>query len=331
MPDIEDILQPYKSFVTKNIALPELDIDMFEIFFPYSYAAVILGFFVGIGISSFLVGLVSTAVFIVMIYLGMIRITPLFSILTKVVKILMPSTIDTVGENIRQSFKVRYSDSTDSSNPSRCIYAWHPHGVFCMSHFFHIGTELTEWPIRKIKGVTRSSFQWLFPFGNELFEYFNSVPNEYMTMKEELENGNSISVSVGGMREMLGDDFIVKRRRGIFKMALETGTPIVPVLSFGEQKLFSIVHLPKAIQDFLKPYDICIPIPTLQSIRKWLGLLQSPLKDSIVSVIGSPIPVSKIAEPTEEDISRLREQYIAALKALFEKENPDTSQAFSVI
>jgi 2-acylglycerol O-acyltransferase 2 len=150
----------------------------------------------------------------------------------------------------------------------------------------------------------------------------NGIPSDYHLMKTTLESNHSISVAVGGMREMLGDEFIVKRRRGIFKMALETGTPIVPVISFGEQKLFSIVEVPKAIQDFLEPYDICICIPTLQSVRKWLGLLQSPLKDSIISVVGSPIPVSKIAEPTEEDISKLREQYTTALKELYEKENP---------
>ena len=305
---------------------------MFELFFPYSYAAVILGFFIGICISSFLVGLVSTAILIVMIYLGMIRITPLIEILKKVMKILMPSTINTVSENIRQSFKARYSDSTHSLDPSQYyIYAWHPHGMFSMSHFFHTATSLTEWPLeRKIKTVALSALGWL-PFGKDLFEYLDTIPSEYHSMKHSLEEKQSISVCVGGMREMLGDDFIVKRRRGIFKMALETGTPIVPVISFGEQKLFSIVQIPKGIQDFLEPYDICICIPTLQSVRKWLGLMESPLKDSIVSVIGSPIPVSKIAEPTEEDISKLREQYIQALKDLYKKETPNRSQAFSVI
>lgn len=305
---------------------------MFELFFPYSYAAIILGFFVGVGISSFLVGLVSTTIFIVLVYLGMIRISPLFDILKKVVKILIPSTIQRVSENIRQSFKVRFSSNlSDVSGVSHCIYAWHPHGIFSMSHFFHTATSLTDWPLeRKVKTVALSALGWL-PFGKDLFEYLDSIPSEYHSMKHALESGDSISVCVGGMREMLGDDFIVKRRRGIFKMALETGTPIVPVISFGEQKLFSIIQVPKAIQDFLEPYDICICIPTLQSVRKWLGFLESPLKDSIVSVIGSPIPVSKIAEPTEEDISKLREQYIAALKDLYEKETLDTSQAFSVI
>ena len=302
---------------------------MFELFFPYSYAAVILGFFVGIGISSFLVGLVSTAIFIVMIYLGMIRISPLFDILKKVVKILMPSTIDRVSENIRQSFKVRLNFEFLPESDQTYIYAWHPHGIFSMSHFFHTATSLTDWPLeRTIKTVALSALGWL-PFGKDLFEYLDSIPSEYHSMKRALEDAHSISVCVGGMREMLGDDFIVKRRRGIFKMALETGTPIVPVISFGEQRLFSIVQVPKFLQDFLEPYDVCICIPTLESISKWVSLLQSPLKDPIISVVGSPIPVEKISEPREEDISKLREEYIAALKELYE--NHDRSNILHII
>lgn len=303
---------------------------MFEIIYPFSYAGVLVGFCIGIGITSVILGFISTSLMIVLIYIGIIRITPLLDIFTSLLKLLMPRTISKSRENIQKSFKVRFTDPDKDLSDNNYIYAWHPHGVFSTSHFFHIATKLTEWPLRNIKGVSLSALYWL-PFGKDIFEYLTIVPSDYYPMKEELEKGNSISVAVGGMREMLGDDFIIKRRRGIFKMALETGTSIVPIISFGEQKLFSIVQIPHMIQDFLEPYDVCICIPTLQSVRKWLGLLYSPLKDPIISVVGTPVLVEKISEPTEDDISNLREKYIAALKDLFEKESMDTSDKFSVI
>ena len=308
---------------------------MFDVLFPYSYIFLLLGFFIGIGITSVIVGFVSTGIVLLMISIGMIRITPLLEFFTRALMICMPSFIASMKHTIRESFKVRFTgecQDQDMSKKTSYIYAWHPHGIFSMSHFFHIATSFTNWPVKQnIKAVALSGLQWL-PFAKDLFEYTDAIPSNYNSMKSTLESNHSISVSVGGMREMLGHDYIVKRRRGIFKMALETGTPIVPVLSFGEEKLFDIVHIPLSIQNFLKPYDICICIPTWRSFTKWVGIILSdPLKDPITSVVGSPIPVETIAEPTEDDISQLRERYIAALKDLFEKENPDKSAIFRVI
>ena len=302
---------------------------MLDILFPYSYAALIIGALIGIGITAAVLGFMSMSVIVILIYIGMIRILPLFHLITKVLSTILPTQISKLKDNIKDSFKVRF---TEQISEGRYIYTWHPHGVFCNSHIFHIGTAYTNWPkhLRNIKGVTLSTLLWL-PFTRELMEYFSGIPSDYHSMKNALTEGNSISVAAGGMREMLGDYYIVKRRRGIFKMALETGTPIVPVLSFGENTLFQMVTIDPSIQKSLEPYDICIWIPTVHSILKWLGILQNPLKDPITSVVGPPIPVNQIVSPTEHDISELRERYIAALKDLFFKENPNPNEEFSVI
>lgn len=302
---------------------------MLDILFPYSYAALILGAFIGIGITAAVLGFMSVTTLLVFVYIGMIRIIPLFELISKALSKILPSHTNILKNNISESFKVRF---TEELPEGKYIYAWHPHGVFCNSHLFHIGTTLTNWPshLRNIKGVTLAALLWL-PFTRELMEYFSAVPSDYYSMKNALSEGHSISVAVGGMREMLGDGYIVKRRRGIFKMALETGTPIVPVLSFGENKLFSIVTIHPKIQSWLEQYDICICIPTFHSVYKWLGMLQSPLKDPITSVVGSPIKVEQTLNPTEDDITRLRTRYIEAIEELFMKENPNKSETLSII
>jgi hypothetical protein len=103
-------------------------------------------------------------------------------------------------------------------------------------------------------------------------------------------------------------------------MALETGTPLVPVISLGDTKLWEIVDIPDFIQDMLEPYDMCIPIPTLKSLWKSIGLLQNPLKDPILTVIGEPIEVKQVIEPNEPQIAELRSKYIASLKQMYKKE-----------
>ena len=60
-------------------------------------------------------------------------------------------------------------------------------------------------------------------------------------------------------------------------------------------------------------------------------MLKAPLKDPIESVIGSPIPVEQIVNPTEEDINQLRQRYTEALRTLFIKENPNKDEVFSII
>jgi hypothetical protein len=62
---------------------------------------------------------------------------------------------------------------------------------------------------------------------------------------------------------------------------------------------------------------MCISIPTLKSVYKLLSLLHTPLKDPIISVVGSPLAVNKVEVPSETQISELRERYIAALKKLY--------------
>jgi 1-acyl-sn-glycerol-3-phosphate acyltransferase len=126
---------------------------------------------------------------------------------------------------------------------------------------------------------------------------------------------------------MITGSHLLKRRRGIFKMALETGTPLVPVISVGEEKLYDCVGVPGWIQDYLAPYDICIAIPTLSSVAKWVGLLQHPLKDRIHSIVGKPIPVEKKDMPTEGDIAALRLLYINTLVKMYKE---DTEQDIRV-
>jgi hypothetical protein len=107
----------------------------------------------------------------------------------------------------------------------------------------------------------------------EIYEELDAVSTDYFPMKETLLNNVSVSIAAGGMREMLYEDTaILEKRRGIFKMALETGTPLVPIVSVNENSLCSIIDIPW-IQAKLKPYDMCVPIPTFKSVCFKLNLL----------------------------------------------------------
>jgi len=291
---------------------------MLDTFYPFSFITYAVVAFIGVGIGSLLIGGLAFAIIWIMIWMDMIRITPLIDFLQRLHMSIFPNHIDLLKKNIKKSFKIR-----GDLKPGKYIYMWHPHGLFAYSQFLHIGTDLTDWPehLKGVRGTAFSGLYWL-PFGNEISDRLRGVPSEYGPMKNVLDQGKSLSLTPGGMREMCHKDLtaILSKRRGIFKMALETGTPLVPILSKGENELFSCIDLPQKLQDLVEPYDFCISIPTLKTVGKWFGLMRYPLKDPVISVLGQPLPVKRIENPTKKDIDELREKYIASLKELCKRE-----------
>jgi hypothetical protein len=291
---------------------------MLEHLFPFSYVALLVGLIIGVGITVVCASVFSAVIVLSCILIGMIKITPLLDLSRKILEFFFPSLFENIEGNLRKSYRVSGNTKLEKG---KYIFMWYPHGAFSSSMFFHTATEFTEWPLQ-LKDIRCVALNMVhgFPFMSEIFEKLHIIPSNYHTMKNALQH-NSISVSAGGMREMLYEDTaLLARRRGIFKMALETGTPLVPVISLGDTKLWEIVKIPHCIQDILEPYDICVPIPTFKSLWKSIGLLQNPLKDPILTVIGEPIAVQQVELPTDAQIAELRSKYIGSLKQMYKKE-----------
>jgi hypothetical protein len=170
---------------------------------------------------------------------------------------------------------------------------------------------------------------WWLPFGKELLETYHFVPSHYASMKKVLEGGEGLSVTLGGVREILYSEpgkmkLNIGKRKGIFRMALETGTPLVPVLVYGENELYETVKAPWLdwLQEKLIPYALFVPLPTLQSCLNWIGLFNAPLANPVRTVIGDAIPVEKKESVSEEDIRLLREAYFAKLREIYALTRP---------
>lgn len=291
---------------------------MIDFIYPYSYVAVWLGVLIGIGITTVCIGFFSAFLIAICISIGMIRIMPLFNFISRLSHALIPNEISKVEDNIKESFKMTGKLELEGGP---YIFMWHPHGLFPTSLYFHTATSFTDSPkaVKESKTVAFSNLQWL-PFTKEIFHETNIIPSEYYAMKTALKEA-SISLSPGGMREGLYEDTVILlRRRGIFKMALETGTPLVPIITKGQEQISKFIDLPKCIQDYLEPFDACFSIPTWKTFTRFLEILQNPLKDKIYSIVGEPIPVEKVEQPSEEDIAKLRYTYIEALETMYKKE-----------
>jgi hypothetical protein len=291
--------------------------------YPLSYIMLFFGFLIGIGVSVVFFGSIGIGIAVLLMWMGVLRILPLVETFSMAVEMLWPGELESLEKNIRESFPI------EGTFPSKqAIYVFHPHGLFSITHYLHIGSRLTNWKIRDMKG-TAIHWLWWLPFGKELLDHFHFVSSHYSSMKKVLEGGESLSITLGGVREILYSEpgkmkLNIGKRQGIFKMALETGTPLVPVLVYGENELYEIQHSPWLdwCQEQLVPYALFLPIPTLTSCLNWLSLGRKPLHTPVKTVIGDAIPVEKKEIVLEEDILKLREHYFTSLRTLYANTRP---------
>ncbi|CAH8464019.1 unnamed protein product [Schistosoma mattheei] len=123
------------------------------------------------------------------------------------------------------------------------------------------------------------------------------------------QTGNFVVVVLGGASEALDS------RPGTY-LALQTGSYLVPCISFGEQSLYHQVPNEKGswirwLQDkFTSISTIALPI--------FYARGPFPYRKPVYTVVGAPIQCEKINEPTDEQVAHIKQIYIEKLQTLFE-------------
>lgn len=109
-------------------------------------------------------------------------------------------------------------------------------------------------------------------------------------------------------------DLYLKKRKGFVKLALTTGTSLLPTIGFGENELYDIVdtHLSRLLQKFFVATINC-PAPLCNGAFGFI-----PFKHPLVTVIGQPIKVERVDNPSQEQIDNLHSVYIAKLQDLYD-------------
>lgn len=254
--------------------------------------------------------------------LKLITIKPILKTIEKFITTVFKKEIDCIKHNIRESFVVE----GNLTNDKQAIYIIHPHGMCSLSHVFHIATNITNWPYKNIKGVMHFMLEYV-PFFLDLIDEKYTVDSTYTSMKSNLIKGESMSMCLGNFTEGKYTDehritAIVKNRIGIFKMAIETGVPIIPILSYGEQSKFKQFNTYGILEYLSTIFGIQFNCPDFWSIYDWIEIYRSPLKDKIYTHIGQPIDVGKARKPSFKEIIDLRDKYIDALRALYKETKP---------
>lgn len=228
-----------------------------------------------------------------------------------------------IEDHLHETFQLHFEKELSK----KAIFIWHPHGLMSITSAIHNAIRIPTKGYTPTKLVSLD-FYHKIPFVRDIMRKAHVVSANYENIKQTLDT-DSVSIMLGGVKELLNSDphkmyLIIKDRKGIFKIALETGTPLVPVITYGENKLFQPMR--NSFLDTLNSYLYSllrtgIPLPTFDSLKKWVMLYKGPL-EPVHSYIGNPLSVKKIENPTVQDIESLKQKYITEVRALFEKTNP---------
>lgn len=299
---------------------------IFRLTFPLSYPILMLGVVISFFTLLIFLGTLSSVTFLILLQCGVLRLKPITDVLHKVCTTLWPDLPDRIIDNLKKSFPVELKGTL----PDKGIYLFHPHGLLSLAHMTNIGIKsVSNWPVKSIRGTNLYSL-W-YSFGISEMSDGAFVPANYPIMKKVLDENMSLSVSLGGMQEI---KYICKNhlklklkdRKGIFRLAIETGTPLVPVLAYGENeacdnwgnwKGFDLIN--KILYKFTKGHMI---IPSWSLYEKFFSITHKPFDTPIVSVIGEPVAVGPARIPTDEDIRVLRNIYIKRLRELYKNTKP---------
>ncbi|KAF8821643.1 dgat2l1-prov protein [Cardiosporidium cionae] len=231
---------------------------------------------------------------------------------------------------------VLHNEANTFSSEKNYLIGYHPHGVAavgCLTNFaLHSRDFKNLFSGIRIR-VATLNFNLRIPFLRHVLLFMGCISCNASSIKASLNDlsrgGNSaVVVVVGGAREAHHANncakIILSKRTGFFKLGLQTGADLVPVFCFGESMLYRIerpksMFLLDAVSVFTKKrFGFVIPCffgrGFFQSRFGWLTH-KTPLN----LVLGDPIHCPKLADPSDEDIDNVKQEYCRVLEEMFHR------------
>ena len=228
------------------------------------------------------------------------------------------------------------------------IFGYHPHGIIGLGAFVNFGTEANDFstlfPKQDLRVLTLAS-NFRGPIWREILLTLGFASVSKRSVESILRKGGSCMIVVGGASEALHSfpgtyDLILKRRFGFIKLALKYGVDLVPVVAFGETDIWDqlpnppgslIYTIQKTIQ---KVMSVSPPIFFGRGIFQYdVGIV--PHRRPVTTVVGKPVKVPKVEEPSDEVVRKYHEMYCRALIQTFdenkEKYAPDRKRDMKII
>jgi len=196
------------------------------------------------------------------------------------------------------------------------VFCHFPHGVYPMGPILAATFVDKMFPGMKVFGISADNV-FRVPFHRHFMSWIGAKPANQENFKNLLSLG-SCGVVVGGLAEMYlnydnNEEIVLKSRKGFIRVAVETGSSLVPIYYFGNSQLLKMG--PKMFQSISR------------KLRFSFGLIYGrffapiPYQVPLFAVVGKALPAIKVSrdDPNFNSVvDKLHEEFSQALVKLFD-------------
>ena len=223
------------------------------------------------------------------------------------------------------------------SMPQRCVddpkqqkrpslYAVHPHGAFAMGWSILYSSKIMhEGKVRFVfaPGLYISPLfrLWSRMVGRPGSSSKTSMIRYMKDIQNETGRPGDLALIPGGFEDATlscidKDRVYIKKRVGFIKLALQHGFNVVPTYSFGENQTYSNVQGLWKFRLWLNS----LSVPGIVVFGSWLfPLLPKRHPKGLTVVVGEPLVLPTISDPTRDEVKLWHDKYMASLVRLFEE------------
>lgn len=212
----------------------------------------------------------------------------------------------------------------DDNNYRPQIMVAPPHGVFPYGNIL----AMLVYPTlcgSTFRGLAASS-ALRPPIFKQILRSIGVIDASRHIARKALEDGDSLGISTGGVAEVFETNekdecILLKERIGLIKLAIRTGSDLVPCYLFGNTKLLSCWSgegIPKA-KSILEYISRKVGF-ALIIIYGRFGI-PVPRRVPILAVLGTPIPTYQIKneDPTPEQIEQIQSLLLEEMQDIFDR------------
>jgi 2-acylglycerol O-acyltransferase 2 len=214
------------------------------------------------------------------------------------------------------------------------MFGYHPHGIISVGCFVNFAADATGcsdmFPGIHICPATLES-NFFIPIWRELLIRLGVISVSATSIRNVLRKGpgHAVLVVPGGAAEALDaqpgtHSLTLNKRQGFFRIALQHGASLVPIYSFGENDLYEQASngegtFLRLVQDrLLRHLGFAMPFFSgAGSTGAAVPMNPIPQRVPIITIVGDPIPVPLVPDPSEADVERIKLLYIQKLQDIF--------------
>eukprot|EP00904_Undaria_pinnatifida_P008005 jgi/Undpi1/4334/HiC_scaffold_17.g07700.m1 len=213
--------------------------------------------------------------------------------------------------DFEQVMETSEAELMEIEKDKKIIYAIQPHGVMSIAGIcagIHLAPRLTP-PTCAASVIQR------IPILKHVFGMFGLVGASSHSLIKTLKT-SSLVLYVGGIAELFmstpaEERLYVGKRKGFIKLAMRTGSEVIPCYYFGNTTVLEIIRHPM-LTNISRKLGVSITILW----GRW-GL-PVPMPCKVICVTGKPIGVPKKEFPSDEDVDKYHAIYVKEVKRLFD-------------